>query len=67
MPQKFDTMRPAEVCERLGIHKTTLHRWRDTNPDFPKPVRIGARAIAYRTEELEQWLEGRHAQTGGKA
>lgn len=26
---------------------------------FPAPVRIGARAVAWRVSEIEQWLEAR--------
>jgi prophage regulatory protein len=26
---------------------------------FPAPVRIGARAVAWRVSEVEQWLEAR--------
>ena len=26
---------------------------------FPKPYRIGARAVAWRVSEIEQWLEAR--------
>lgn len=34
---------------------------------FPKPVRIGARAVAWRARELETWLQERIAEREGEA
>jgi predicted DNA-binding transcriptional regulator AlpA len=41
----------AQVCERYGIHISTLYNW-DHNPalGFPKPIRINKRKFRDETE-----------------
>ena len=59
------TTRPAndlskihEVISRSGLSKTAIYR-NIKDGTFPAPVRIGKRAVAWRTEELEEWLRER--------
>ncbi|MFL7904152.1 helix-turn-helix transcriptional regulator [Azospirillum argentinense] len=52
-----------EAAKHLGISPKTLTRWRwlGTGPAF---VKVGARAVRYREEDLRVFLEaGRHAPT----
>ena len=43
-----------------GIGKTTLWRWvRDGH--FPKPVRLGANCVAWRADDVNQWINSRPA------
>jgi prophage regulatory protein len=30
-----------------------------TNPNFPKPIKIGTRASAWDQDEIQQWMEDR--------
>ena len=41
-----------------GIGKSTLWRW-VREGRFPKPVRLGANCVAWRSDEVEQWLATR--------
>ena len=51
-------LRPREVCEVLGLSRTTL--WRRTRDgDFPPPIRLGANFIGWRSTDVEGWLQGR--------
>jgi predicted DNA-binding transcriptional regulator AlpA len=42
----------------LGISRATLRRVMKADESFPRPLRIGARRIGWRRDELNQWLEG---------
>ena len=48
-------MTTEEAADFLGLSKSTLEHWRTvrTGPPF---VRVGARSIRYRLEDLEAWL-----------
>lgn len=49
-----------QLAEMLGMAPITLQRWRaeGTGPDW---IRIGARAVRYPAEAVEQWLrDGAH-------
>ena len=51
-------LRPAEVSKLFGVCKATLWRWQK-NKDFPKPIKIGGRAVAYDLKELNAFIEKR--------
>jgi prophage regulatory protein len=47
---------------------STATMWREIAAGrFPKPVRIGARRIAFFQDEIDQWLVGRVAERDAKA
>ncbi|GAB0115558.1 helix-turn-helix transcriptional regulator [Acidisoma sp. C75] len=52
--------RPA-VCERYGLPVSTLYDW-IAKGRFPKPVRLGMRAVAWSIEDLEAWERARKAE-----
>jgi prophage regulatory protein len=47
-------LREPEVLARLPFSKPTLHR-KVKERTFPAPVKIGVRAVAWLTSEIEQW------------
>ncbi len=51
-------IRPRECAKKLGISRTTLHRWRK-QPGFPTQYRLGANSVAYDEWEVEEWLKTR--------
>lgn len=55
-------LRPIEAAKALGISKTTLYAWMASG-SLPHPIRLGARATAFRADELEAWLESRSRTT----
>ena len=60
MAEKKDRfMRPADVCDELGVVYSTLWRWVKAGR-FPQPFRLGSR-LAWPRVEFEQWLESRRA------
>ena len=48
----------AEVCDRLGIRRTTFYALRSA-PEFPRPIEMTKRTIRYRENELDAWLESK--------
>lgn len=55
----FVLIRPTEAASRLGISRSTLYAWLESGILPVRPVRLGARATAFRLDELEAWLESR--------
>ncbi len=58
MKEKIRLMRLKEVLEMCGIGRASIYNWMNEN-QFPKQVKIGPRAVAWRSDEVEQWIETR--------
>ncbi|MBC0852589.1 helix-turn-helix transcriptional regulator [Pantoea stewartii] len=59
-------IRLPEVKRRTGYSKAWLYRLISQNR-FPKPVKIGSRAIAFIESEIDEWIEQRIAESRGEA
>ena len=54
-------LRPKEIRQLLGgISKSTLWRWISEN-QFPRPLKLGERAVGWRESTVEAWLDSRPA------
>ena len=51
-------LRRAEVARLTGFSVSTLYRLAKAG-DFPKPVKIGARASGWIAGEVSEWIEAR--------
>ena len=51
-------LRLPEVQHLTGLSRATIYE-RVAVSDFPKPVSLGARSIAWHCDELYQWLDSR--------
>ena len=51
-------MRSAEVLRVLGVAKSTLWRWCQSG-HFPRPVRLGEHAVAWKRGEVLDWIDDR--------
>jgi len=59
-------LREKQVLEIIGMGRSSLWsysnpRSRYHDPSFPKPVKIGARAVAWRMSEIFGWVASRRA------
>ena len=56
-------LRANVLAEKLGVARVTLWRWvRDKR--LPPPIQLGPNVIAWREEEIEEWLDSRrHSST----
>lgn len=53
-------MRPAQVAERIGIHRVTLYKW-VREGRFPPPAKLGPNTVAWRASTVEAWLDEQFA------
>lgn len=54
---------PKQAAERLAISETTLATWRSREPERLPFVRLSARAVRYREQDLDAFIEA-HLQGG---
>jgi len=56
----IDTRAAARM---LGLAEITLRMWRtEGNPDQPKYIRVGGRAVRYRPSDVAAWAASRECQ-----
>ena len=53
-------LRKPIVLERTGLANSTLY-YLIAKGDFPSPVKLGARSVAWRSSELEAWINSRES------
>lgn len=51
-------IRRPEVEARTGLSRSTLYEWMKRG-EFPQPVKLGARIVAWRESDVTEWLESR--------
>ncbi|MFD0982815.1 helix-turn-helix transcriptional regulator [Tropicimonas aquimaris] len=66
MPQ-FILRRP-DVESRTGLSRSTIYAKMDPrsphhDPEFPKPVRLGKRAVGWRESDIIDWMNSRESTT----
>ncbi len=49
---------PQEVVQRVRLSKPTIYRLRRAG-EFPAPIVVGRKRIAFRESEIEMWLATR--------
>lgn len=52
----FRLIRSREVQAITGLPKSSLHNMARAGR-FPAPLRLGARAVAWREEDVHAWIE----------
>lgn len=52
----FQYLRKSEICKNLGISRSTLER-NVAAGIMPKPYKLGKRTVAWRSDEIEQYLK----------
>jgi prophage regulatory protein len=48
-------LRLSAVKEQTGLSRSAIY----ADPDFPRPVKIGARSVAWVEEEIANWIAAR--------
>lgn len=56
MPDKL--LRLPAVMEMTGLGRSTIYRMM-AEGDFPKPIRLGQRAVAWPTDSIRNWITSR--------
>jgi prophage regulatory protein len=57
-------LRRRQVEARLAIGRSTIYDLMRYDQEFPRPVRIGARAVGWVESEINDWLAQRMAARG---
>ena len=55
-------LRRPEVEARTGLSRSTIYEWMKRG-NFPQPVKLGDRLVAWRESDLAAWLETRETRT----
>ncbi len=50
--------RLPKVCKFVGLSKSTIYQMIQ-NDKFPAPLKIGARAVAWRADIITKWIQDR--------
>lgn len=56
-------LRQREVLDLVRFSLTTLYRLMAAG-DFPRPIRLGQRAVAWWEDEVLEWMDNRPRSTG---
>lgn len=59
-------LRLKEVQARVGLSRSSIYA-SISNGSFPKQLRIGARAVAWRSDDIAAWIEARCAESDSTA
>ncbi|MFT3906769.1 MAG: AlpA family transcriptional regulator [Steroidobacteraceae bacterium] len=59
-------LRLPDVCRATGLGRSMVYQLEASN-QFPRRVKIGARAVGWIEEEIQSWLSDRIAQSRGNA
>lgn len=49
-------LRKPAVLDRIGIKNSTLYAW-IAQGTFPRPLRIGSRAVGWQESQIDQWIK----------
>lgn len=51
-------MRIREVTKTIGLGRATLYKMLEAG-EFPRPIKLGARSIGFKSEEVQDWIDSR--------
>lgn len=50
-----------QTAARYGVTRTTIWRWRKTDPTFPRPISLSPGCVRFKLADLEKWEATRTA------
>ena len=59
-------LRRPDVEAVTGLSRSTIYKWMDEG-SFPKPVKLGPRAVGWREEQIEAWIADRIGEVSSDA
>lgn len=59
-------MKLPEVVRMTGVPESSVY-WRISKGEFPRPIKIGERASAWNSDEIEKWIAAKVAAANHKA
>ena len=61
MDESLKLYRLPQVCELVGVGRSFIYA-AISRGEFPKPVKLGKRASAWKRSDIESWLKSRASQ-----
>ena len=58
-------LRRPDVSVRTGLGRSTLYAYIEDGR-FPRPIKLGPRAVGWLEEEVERWISERIDERGGE-
>lgn len=55
-------LRVADACRYLGMGRTKLHQLSETDPDFPRKIRISPRCVGWTRNQLDAYLQSKQSE-----
>ena len=49
--------RRSALDDMLGISRSTIYRLM-LDEEFPRPIKLGRRAVGWKSEDIDEWLLG---------
>lgn len=56
-PERF--IRIKEVQSLIGLSRASIYRLEQSDPSFPRRLKLGQRAVAWRVSALKEWMNSR--------
>lgn len=52
---------PKQAAALLGLARASIYKIAARDPNFPRAIKVTPRAVRYRRDEIEAWIESRKA------
>lgn len=62
--QQNGVIRRRELESVIGLSRSTIYAMMATG-EFPRPIKLGSRAVGWRLDDIDQWFATRSQQQGG--
>ena len=60
MSEQYKVLRLPAVLDRVGLGRASIYAYM-ARGDFPRPIRVGKSAVAWRERDIIEWLSSREA------
>jgi len=58
MPNNINILRLKDVCNKVGLSKSSIYSGMINNK-FPKTIKLGIRAVGWKSTDIEEWIQER--------
>lgn len=58
---------PKQAAALLGLARASIYKIAARDPDFPRPIHVTPRAVRFRRDELDAWIEAQKGAAPPKA
>ena len=53
---KFNVLRRKQLEKQLNLSRSSIYKM-IADGTFPKPIKLGRRAVGWRAEDVQEWLD----------